>query len=47
MKSPARKATRQQAWNAEILKRIREIRSGAVKPVSWSEALRAIFDRAR
>ena len=33
------------AWAAEIAKRIRELDSGAVTPVPWTEARRMILDR--
>ena len=32
------------AWSAEIQKRIEELRSGTVKPLSWEEARRQIMD---
>jgi putative addiction module component (TIGR02574 family) len=31
------------AWSAEIAKRVRELESGAVTPVPWSEARRQIL----
>ena len=33
------------AWAEEIAKRIRELDSGAVTPVPWSEARRRILER--
>ena len=33
------------AWAAEIAKRIRELDSGAVMAIPWSEARRRILDR--
>jgi putative addiction module component (TIGR02574 family) len=33
------------AWAAEIAKRIQELDSGAVEPVPWAEARRAILGR--
>lgn len=33
------------AWHAEIDRRLRELDSGAVKPVPWSEARRRISGR--
>ena len=32
------------AWAAEAKRRLVEVRSGAVKPVSWEDAEKAIFD---
>lgn len=32
------------AWLAEAKRRLAEVRSGAVKPVPWEDAERAIFD---
>ena len=33
------------AWHAEIDRRLRELDSGAVKPIAWSEARRKISGR--
>lgn len=33
-----------EAWAAEGKRRLAEVRSGAVKPVPWEDAERAIFD---
>jgi putative addiction module component (TIGR02574 family) len=33
-----------EAWGAEIQQRVEELRSGQVKPLSWSEARRLIMD---
>ena len=33
------------AWQVEIERRLKELDSGAVKPVSWSEARRRIAER--
>jgi len=33
----------QEAWQAEIRKRIQELDSGAVEPVAWQEARARIF----
>ena len=33
----------EEAWAAEARKRLEEVRSGAVKPVSWEEAEALIF----
>ena len=35
----------EQAWAAEIAKRISELDSGAVTPIPWSEARRRILER--
>jgi len=35
------------AWSAELARRIEEIDSGAVKPIPWSEARRRILGRPR
>ncbi|MGH9318465.1 MAG: addiction module protein [Vicinamibacteria bacterium] len=32
------------AWSVEILRRIQEVESGAVKPIPWDEARRMIFE---
>lgn len=32
------------AWSAEAKRRLKEVRSGAVKPVPWEKAERQIFD---
>jgi putative addiction module component (TIGR02574 family) len=32
------------AWSAEAKRRLAEVRTGAVKPVSWEEAESQIFD---
>jgi putative addiction module component (TIGR02574 family) len=32
------------AWSEEIARRIREVESGAVKPIPWEEARRVIFE---
>jgi putative addiction module component (TIGR02574 family) len=32
------------AWSSEARRRLREVQSGAVKPVPWEEAERQIFD---
>jgi putative addiction module component (TIGR02574 family) len=32
------------AWSAEAKRRLEEVRTGAVKPVSWEEAESQIFD---
>lgn len=32
------------AWSEEIARRIREVESGAVKPIPWEEARRMIFE---
>jgi len=32
------------AWSDEIARRIREVESGAVKPIPWEEARRMIFE---
>ena len=32
------------AWSAEAKRRLEEVRTGAVKPVSWEEAEGQIFD---
>jgi putative addiction module component (TIGR02574 family) len=32
------------AWDAEISRRLHELDSGAVKPVSWTEARRMILE---
>ena len=31
------------SWSAEIQRRLREVESGAVKPVPWKQARRIIF----
>ena len=33
------------AWEAEIMRRIEEIESGAVKPIPWEEARRDLMGR--
>ena len=35
----------EEAWAAEIAKRINELDSGAVTPIPWSEARRRILER--
>jgi putative addiction module component (TIGR02574 family) len=32
------------AWSAEAKRRLEEVRTGAVKPVSWEEAESQVFD---
>jgi putative addiction module component (TIGR02574 family) len=33
------------AWEAEVLKRLEELDSGAVKPTLWADARRGIFGK--
>lgn len=33
----------EEAWSQEIARRLREVESGAVRPIPWEEARRIIF----
>jgi putative addiction module component (TIGR02574 family) len=40
-------ADAEEAWNAEIGKRVRELQDGTVEAVPWAEAEKRISDRLR